>query len=55
MLEVYRNGGSEKIHSDFGQIILDQVNEKQKCLVEENSRLERDYQKYKSEAERAKS
>lgn len=41
------------MHSDFGQIILDQVNEKQKSLVEENARLERDYQKYKAESERA--
>lgn len=54
LLEVYRNGGSEKIHSDFGQIILGQINEKQKCLVEENTRLEREYQKHKSDSERFK-
>lgn len=33
LLEVYRNGGNEQMHSDFGQIILDQINEKQKVLV----------------------
>lgn len=33
LAEVYRNGGNEKMHSDFGQIILDQINEKQKALV----------------------
>ena len=26
LVELYRNGGNEKMHSDFGQIILDQVN-----------------------------
>ena len=42
------------MQSDFGQIILSQINEKQRYLVEENTRLERDYQKYKSEAEKYK-
>ena len=41
LLEVYRNGGNEKIQSDFSQMILAQINEKQKTLVEENQYLER--------------
>ena len=53
-MEVYRNGGNQKMNSDFGQIILDQINEKQKLLVEENTKLERDYQRYKSESEKYK-
>jgi hypothetical protein len=42
------------MNSDFGQIILQQINEKQKVLVEENIRLERDYQRYKSDSDRNK-
>ena len=36
------------LSSDFGQLIMQQVTEKQKILLEENSRLESEYQKYKS-------
>lgn len=54
LMDLYKNGGSDSMHSDFGQLILDQVNERQKVLVEENSRLERDYQRYKSESDRFK-
>ena len=53
-MDLYKNGNSEAMHSDFGQLILDQVNERQKILVEENVKLERDYQRYKSEAEKNK-
>ena len=34
LLEVYRNGSNEQIQADFGQMILTQINEKQKALVE---------------------
>ena len=41
LVEVYRNGGSEKLGVDFGQLIMQQTHEKHKFLVEENGRLDR--------------
>lgn len=34
-------------------MMLQQINEKQRVLVEENARLERECQKYKAEAEKS--
>lgn len=48
LIDVYKKDSSEKLGSDFGQIILQQINEKQKFLANENSRLDREYQRYKS-------
>jgi chromosome segregation ATPase len=53
LIEVYRTGSSEKLGADFSQLILQQINDRQKFLVEENSRLDRDYQRFKSEADRS--
>lgn len=53
LIEVYKKDSSEKLGADFSQIILQQINEKQKWLASENSRLDRDYQHYKSEAEKS--
>lgn len=36
------------MQSDFGHLILDQINDKQKVLVDENALLDREYQTYKS-------
>lgn len=36
------------MQSDFGRLILDQINEKQRCLVEENNYLEKEYIHYKA-------
>lgn len=41
LIDVYKKDSSEKLGSDFGQIILQQINEKQKFLANENSRLDR--------------
>ncbi len=49
LIDVYKKDSSEKLGADFGQIILQQINEKQKFLSAENSRLDREYQVYKSE------
>ena len=43
------------MHSDFGQLILDQVNERQRLLANENNMLERAHHQNKSEADRLKS
>lgn len=48
LIDVYKKDSSEKLGADFGQIILQQINEKQKFLANENSRLDREYQRYKS-------
>lgn len=53
LIEVYRTGSSDKLGADFSQLILQQINDRQKFLVEENARLDRDYQRFKSEAERS--
>lgn len=45
---MYQSGSSDKLGADFGQIILAQTNDKQKFLSEENNRLEREFQKYRS-------
>lgn len=39
-IELYKTGSSSKLSSDFGQLVMQQVTEKQKILLEENSRLE---------------
>lgn len=52
LIEVYTNGSNNRIHADFGQMILTQVNEKQKLLVEENSSIDREFQRCKSELDR---
>lgn len=38
-IELYKSGSSTKLSSDFGQLIMQQVTEKHKILIEENSRL----------------
>jgi flagellar biosynthesis chaperone FliJ len=55
LVEVYQRGNNQQMHSDFGNIILEQINEKQRVLVDQNAILERDYQRSKAEAERANS
>lgn len=52
IIEIYRTCSSEKLGGDFSQMILQQINEKQRVLVEENGRLERESQKYKAESEK---
>ena len=40
LIEMYKNSNSDKLGADFNQIILQQINEKQKFLIDENVRLE---------------
>ena len=47
-MDVYQKGMSEGMHSDFGQLILDQVNEKQRVLEGQNILLERNYTQSKA-------
>ena len=51
---MYRNGNSGKMQSDFGNLILEQINQKQKLLVEENQLLSRDTQRSQGEEARLK-
>lgn len=42
------------MQADFGQLILEQINEKQKLLSEENHLLSKNHQKSAAEAEKYK-
>lgn len=52
-MEVYKNGISEEMHSDFGQLIQDQIYSKHKLLTLENDKLTRDYHHFKAEFDRS--
>ena len=41
LIEMYKNSNRDKLGADFNQIILQQINEKQKFLIDENVRLEK--------------
>ena len=42
IIEIYRTSSSEKLGGDFSQMMLQQTNQKQRVLVDENARLERE-------------
>lgn len=52
MIELYRCCGSEKLGTDFCQLLIGQMKEKQHLLNEENSKLEKETRKAKAESEK---
>jgi chromosome segregation ATPase len=51
-VELYRGIGSEKLGADFSQIVLHQLNEKLRLLVDENTRLEKESQRARAECDK---